>query len=356
MAGAARRGLMRVEWAEGRDAFAALAERWEPLAAGEPHPFADHAWLSAWHDAFGEGRALRAALAWRGEELTAALPLVARGRRLWAPANYHSPIFSAPALDAEACRAVIDAVIASSRGELFAHALEEGGGTLAALRAEAGRQRHPVVERAAHVSPFVDTAGDLDAWLAARGSTLRRRRRKIGREHEVVLRLEATAERLEEGFALEGSGWKAGSGTAIASAPETLAFYTDIARAYSARGELVLAWLDIDGAPVAFHLSLRRHARLYMLKTGYDPAARALAPGLLLHLLTAEHCFRDPGVEAYELLGETERWKLELSTGVREHRQIRVYPRRPAALAAWAARRWGAPLARAARDRVKRPR
>jgi CelD/BcsL family acetyltransferase involved in cellulose biosynthesis len=113
----------------------------------------------------------------------------------------------------------------------------------------------------------------------------------------------------------------------------------------------VQGWLDVDGAPVAWLLALRRHDRLFMLKTGYDERARSLAPGLVLHLLTAERCFVD-GFKAYELLGDAERWKLELSTGVREHRRLWAFRRGPEGLARLVARRWVAPPARALRGRV----
>ena len=101
---------MRGEWISGADAFAALAEPWRALE--QDHPFADHVWLTTWYAAFADGGVPRVALAWRGDELAAAFPLLARGRRLETAANYHSPLFAVPAADAEARAAVVAAALA----------------------------------------------------------------------------------------------------------------------------------------------------------------------------------------------------------------------------------------------------
>lgn len=332
---------MRIEWISGRDAFAELAPAWAGLE--QDHPFADHAWLTAWYAAFAAPDAPRVALAYRGDELAAAFPLVAHGGRLAAASNYHTPLFGLPARDPHALGAVVDAVLDARAGELHVHGPALDGDLLDALTVGFGGR--VVLQEPAHVSPIVDTTGDGEEWLRGRGSTLRRRRRKLEREHEVALRLEPGADDLDRGFALEGSGWKVRNGTAIVSQPETTGFYQALATAYAPRGELMQGWLDVDGEPVAWHLTLRRGDRLYMLKTGFDEDRKALAPGLILHLLTAEHCFGN-GVSAYELLGDTERWKLDLSTSERAHCRLWLSRRRPVPLARLAARRWGVPLAK----------
>jgi len=339
-----RHDVTQVEWIEGRAEFGAVSASWEALL--DDHPFSDHAWLAAWYDAFGGTP--RVALAWRGDELAAAFPLVARGGRLLAAANYHTPIFSVPAADEAARAAVVEAAVQSRSGDLFVHALAAPGATLGALRRAAARQRRLVLEEPVHSSPIVDTSGDVDAWRQARGATLLRRRRKLEREHSVQLRFTGDDAELAKGFELEGSGWKARKGTAIVSRRETRAFYTALAGAYAARGELAQGWLDVDGVPVAWLLALRRRQRLFLLKTGYAESAGALAPGRVLHLLTAERCFAE-GFSAYELLGDAERWKLELANGVREHRRLWAWRRRPVGFAHYAARRWGVPRIRARR-------
>jgi len=271
-----------------------MTVRWSDQITGAElaHPFADEAWMRAWWDAFGSG-ALQVGVLEREDGSAAALPMASR--RL-------------------------------------------------------------LVEEA-HTSPIVETVGALDAYAASLGSTLKRRRRKLEREHEVSLRLDDGADRLDEalarGFEIEASGWKTRAGTAILSAPHTRAFYSAIAHAYSERGELVLGTLCVDGREIAWHLTLRRGPRLYMLKTGYLEEAGKLAPGLIAHLLTIERCFADPSIEAYELLGAAERWKLEFANSERRHVRAFGYTRGFSGTGRWSLRRHGLPLARRLRARVR---
>jgi CelD/BcsL family acetyltransferase involved in cellulose biosynthesis len=333
---------MRVEW-EGLEALEAV---------GSPeHPFLDRGWLSCWWDAFGDGEQ-QVAVARRDGRVTGALPLYSHRGRLAAMANYHSAVFAPLGEDAAA---VLEAACARPEPELFLNVLRRD--SLPPVRAAAGGRR--LLVEPDKTSPIVDTTGDPDAYAKTLGSTLRRRRRKLQREHEVELRLddggEDLAAALELGFAIEASGWKTRNGTAILSHPNTRAFYTALARAYRARGELVLGTLTVDGRAVAWHFTLRRAGRLYMLKTGYLEDAAKSAPGLMLHLLTIEHCFADPAIEAYELLGHTERWKREFATSEAEHVRVRAYRTGPSGMVRHLVRRHAVPLAKRARDRVRPP-
>lgn len=329
--------------------FSELRAAWGALE--QDHPFSDHAWFAAWYAAFAGRAEPCVALAWRGSDLAAAFPLLRRGRRLAAASNYHSPLFAVPASDMEARAAVVNAALDASASELVVHGLPVVSSSAETFRAATTARRRGFVEEAVHVSPIIDTTGDAEAWAKQHGSTLRRRRRKLEREHTVNLRLEADAADLDRGFEIEGSGWKLRNGTAIVAQPTTTDFYRALATTYAERGELLQGWLDVNGTPVAWHLTLRRGDRLYMLKTGFDEAHRALTPGLILHLLTAEQCFATD-VTAYELLGDAERWKLEMSTSSRAHCRLWAFRRRPAGLVHFAARRWAAPNLRRARTHI----
>jgi len=331
-----------------------MTVRWSDRLAGPEltHPFADEAWMRAWWDAFGRGE-LRVGVVERDDGLAGALPMTSRRGRLSALANYHSPIFEPAAVDEDAAEELLRAAFARPEPEVFLHALPEA--SLPLVR-RAARGRRLLVE-AAHTSPIVQTAGAPDAYATSLGSTLKRRRRKLEREHEVSLSLDDGGEDLDaalaRGFQIEASGWKTRAGTAIVSAPETRAFHAAIAHAYRARGELVLGTLWVDGRATAWHLTLRRGPRLYMLKTGYLEDAGKLAPGLIAHLLTIEHCFADPSIEAYELLGAAERWKLEFANSERRHVRAFGYTRGLSGTGRWSLRRHGLPLARRVRARVR---
>ena len=330
-----------------------MTVRWTDRIAGveRAHPFGDEIWIQAWWDAFGAGR-LQVGVLERDHALAAVLPMASRRGRLSALANYHSPVFEPAAVDDAGAEEVLRAAFARPERSVFLHALPEA--SLPLVRRTAGGRRLLVEE--AHTSPIVGTTGTFEDYAKNLGSTLKRRRRKLEREHEVSLRLDDGGEDLEGalagGFAIEASGWKARAGKAIVSRPHTRAFYAAIARGYRARGELVLGTLSVDGRATAWHLTLRRGPRLYMLKTGYLEEAAKLAPGLLVHLMTIEHCFADASIDAYELLGTAERWKLEFATSERRHVRVRAFARGAAGTVRWSARRHGSPVARRVRDRL----
>ena len=78
---------------------------------------------------------------------------------------------------------------------------------------------------------------------------------------------------------------------------------------------------------IAWDLGILHRNRLYSPKSGYLEEFRPLGPGLVLELATIERCF-EPGIEAHELLGTDEPYKLRFSTSERRHR---VLPRISAA-------------------------
>jgi CelD/BcsL family acetyltransferase involved in cellulose biosynthesis len=167
-------------------------------------------------------------------------------------------------------------------------------------------------------------------------STLERRARKAAREHDlVVVALEIPAGEtafLEEGFAVEASGWKGERGTAILSQPDTAAFYREIADRFSKRDELALSGLWLDGRLVAFDLALLFGNRYWMLKTGYLELFRHLTPGLVLRRAVVERCF-ESGLDSHELLGDDHPWKRMFATGERRHCTWSCYSRTPGPVA-----------------------
>jgi CelD/BcsL family acetyltransferase involved in cellulose biosynthesis len=350
----------RIEWIATPDRFRAVAGAWNALVANEPTPFADHAWFDCWWRAFGDGAALKVCALWRGDELAAVLPLAARRRRLQSLANYHSPLFRAPARDRAALDRVVAATLDAAPDDLQLHGVPVGDATLAAIR-RASRGRHRMVlSESQHVSPIVDTRGDLSEYTRERKSRLAevlRRRRKLNRENEVSFVLDKDSSdldaALDAGFVLEAVDWKAARGTAILNSPQTTAFYRRLAHAYAGRGELRLAWLYVDGRAVAFGFLLVRGSRVFLIKQGFDTSMRKAAPGLILNLSVVERCF-ELGYDAYELLGEDEGWKRLFATGQRPHERIWSFRLAPVPVGRYAFRRVGLPAARAYRTRRDR--
>ena len=232
--------------------------------------------------------------------------------------------------------------------------LPEGDEAIEALAAAARAAGRLSIVEPDITSPIVDTIGTLDEYRqATRGKwhkNLRRLYRKLLRDHDAELRLiEAPADldsELAEGFEVESSGWKRAAGSAILSRPENEAYYRSLARRFHDRGELRLSSISVDGRMIAWDLGILRTNRLYSPKSGYREDFKQFGPGLILELATIERCF-ELGIEAHELLGADDEYKLRFSTSERRHRYFRAYPRRPVPALRYAWRRFVPPDARA---------
>jgi len=350
---------LAVEWIGGEADLEALADEWDALAPADSTPFDLHCWHLAWWCAFGEGKELAVCTARREGELAGVFPLCRDGGELRALANSHSPLFRPLARDPEALEAVVAAAMGVG-GEVELVSLPERDASVARLREDARAASKTVLTEPSYSSPTVDTSGGLDAWRALSkprwGAPLERFRRKMGRDHEAELEIVTAPGDLEaelaDGFRVEASGWKGRAGTAIVSEPRTEAFYTAVARAFAARGELRFSRIVLDGETAAFDLTLLHGGRLYLLKTGFDERFRRLAPGLVMRLAVIEHCFED-GIRSHELLGEESAWKAKFATGSRPYVTVRAYRRSPVGLARYAYRGTIRPRLRRAYRRVR---
>ncbi len=86
---------------------------------------------------------------------------------------------------------------------------------------------------------------------------------------------------MREFLALEASGWKGASKTALGSTPERAAFASGIAETLGRAGKLWIESLDLDGKSVAMGILLQDDTA-YFWKTAYNEAYASLSPGVLL--------------------------------------------------------------------------
>ena len=310
-------------------------------------------WIDAWWKAFGDG-SLRIVVT-RGEEgrLTGVLPLYERRGTLSSTTNWHTPEFGAVAASGDAGELIEGAL--SSRPRRIALAwLDEGKPGYLECARVARAQGYRLLARTIERSPYIDTSVDWDGYEAGLSTKLlrelRRRRRRLESRGELAFEVTGGEdsrldELLAEGFRIEAAGWKGERGQAIDSQPTTREFYRAVASWAAARGWLRLAFLRLDGRAFAFDFALEQNGIHYLLKTGYDPAFRAEAPGQLLRYLMIRRAF-DEGVKAYEFLGTDEPWKLEWARTVRERRVLQAFAPTPTGLVDWAAFAHGRPLAK----------
>jgi len=340
----------------------ALSEDWDALAERlAVPPFMRSGWIVAWSRAFAPER-LAALTATRDGELVGLLPFTERRGVLSAPANWHTPVFGFLATDPDVSAALAMELVCRGRVRADLSFLDGADPNLADCRIAAQRARRPTVVRPVLHSPFVALA-DVD-WETYRASLDRkarkdveRRRRRLDEQGAVSIEFgdgrTNLLRRLDEGFQLEGSGWKDEQGTAITSVPATHRFYTDIARWASERGWLLLAFLRLDGKPIAFDLCLESGGSTWVLKGGFDPAFRGFAPGMLLTYESLRRAF-DRGMSSYELCGDDAPYKLVWTKTTRERVRFQAFSRSPRGRASHLAWTHGRSAARGALQAARR--
>ena len=346
---------------ECHDSLAPLADEWEALVARVgATPFVNPGWFDAWWRAFGRGRLQVFALRRHGE-LAAVLPVAVRRGMRRSLTNWHTPELEVPAADPASRRALLQQVLETTRTPLELGMLTSGLADADDFDTAARKQGLRMLRRTIEYSPYVTIEGDYEAYektlAQRRRSELRRRRRRLSERGELTFEIADGKAGLDallaEGFAVEGSGWKTEEGTAILSRPDTEAFYRYVAQWAAPRGSLRLAFLRLDGKPIAFHFTIEEGGSAYQLKGGYEPAFREFAPGQLLVQDMIRWAFAR-GLRTYEFLGADEAFKLDWTASLRERIALHAFPRSPGGAVAWTAQSYGRPLAKRARDLVRR--
>jgi CelD/BcsL family acetyltransferase involved in cellulose biosynthesis len=131
---------------------------------------------------------------------------------------------------------------------------------------------------------------------------------------------------LADGFRLEGRAWKLATGSAILSHPSTTRFYTAVARWAAEADMLRLAFLRLDGRPIAFSFNLQDGGRFYGVKLGMDDDYGKLGPGTVLTRRLVEHAFDQPDLTQLDLLGQNDEHKADISSGTREQVRLQLFP------------------------------
>lgn len=88
----------------------------------------------------------------------------------------------------------------------------------------------------------------------------------------------------DEFLALERAGWKGEQGSALASQPETTAFFREAALAAHAAGRLDIRRLDLDGRAIAMMINFMTPPGSFSFKIAYDEAYAHFSPGVLVQL------------------------------------------------------------------------
>lgn len=332
-----------------------LAAEWDDLADRvAATPFLRPGWFEAWWAAFGSGEFELVVLRRTGQ-LVGVLPLTRWRGGFRSPTNDHTPRFGALVQDSEAASDLARALLGREPHVLRMEYVERSGAGVPELREEARKANYRLLERDWERPPYVAIEGTWEQYQRTLEGKIRRdlarRRRRLADQGPVELDIrdgvDHLPELLEEGWALEPSGWKSRQGTAVRSRPETQAFYTALADWAAGRGILRLSFLRVGSRAVAFQYGLEDVGVYYFLKGGYDPVYRPFAPGKLLVHALLKHAFEE-NLTRFEFLGADDRFKLEWTSSRHDLKLFQAFAPSAAGLLDWATAAYGRPMAKRA--------
>src|SRR3954447_5926469 len=292
-----------------------VRDEWNALAERAGNIFATHEWAAAWWEVYGEDRPLLVTACRDSEgRLVALLPLYLASRRPvrtlrflgHGPADQLGPV-CAPEDRQAAADALRDFLTSEFRGWdlVLAERLAPAEGWPGLL---GGRVVH-----CEDSPPLVIGGRSFDEFLASRSRNfreqVRRRDRKLRREHEVEIRLSA-ADRLGEDlatlFRLHEARWSDDGSGALAGPRRR--FHGDFARRALERDWLRLWVLEVDGAPRAAWYGFRFGGADMYYQSGRDPDWERESVGFVLLCHTIRQAFDDEMLE-YRLLRGGEEYK-----------------------------------------------
>jgi CelD/BcsL family acetyltransferase involved in cellulose biosynthesis len=288
--------------------------------------------MEAWWHAFGVGR-LQILTVYQDGRLSGVLPLRRLRGNLKSTTNAHTPLFGFLAANEAAAGKLAQVLFSQNARHIDLSFLRAKDTGLLLTRAAGDTECYRVFTESIRALPYVTIDGtSWDAYEKGlrknhRGD-VRRRRRRLEEQGHLTLDVrdgtEGLDELLEEGFRVEGSGWKGAEGTSINAHPATRRFYTEVAQWASERGWLRLGFLRLDGRALAFDYCLELDRIHYMCKTGYDPAYERFSPGKVLRYLMLARAFSE-GLAAYELLGRVDPWKQKWTNACRELHSLHMF-------------------------------
>lgn len=303
-----------------RSQHAEWDELWERSAVTFPTMRA--ACVAQWVEQFSPDSNLQIVVVADGDRWLAALPLVSK---TWLgvvrvgdlPANDWSPC--GDLLLDETCDvpAVMDALVAATRQlpfellwiEYAPYSEPRWQQFLAALdRAQIVHDEH---ER--YRTGRIEISHDWEAYQATWSKNHRKNMGRVGRriEREVQLDYKLITEfeaddlpdLLQRGFAVEDHSWKGNEGSSVIRAPGMFDFFVAQARALAKRGNLALAYLDINGQPAGFAYGYKAKGTFHFFKWGYDESFHVYGPGQQLAFQLLKQFHAEPEWTMLDLAG-----------------------------------------------------
>ncbi|RDV07237.1 GNAT family N-acetyltransferase [Sphingorhabdus pulchriflava] len=333
--------VLKTEIVRDTQRFTALSKEWDALAVHLATPLARHAWYMAALAALQQHMfELSVVLIWNGEILIAAAPLMLD--KMLTPARlvpidaFAGEPFRLLYRDPESLALLSHACARLKRPILFRR-LQSSETDLAVL-SSALRSKAAVYCKPRYTSATTQLPADFETFEASmsrkRLSAIRNKWRAATREHGEVVTEFVTPESgdlpvlMGRFMALEGSGWKQRSGTALSADHRMGCFVSQMASAFAQDGSIEFAFLKIGGRDAACRLLLWQQTGGFAIKIGFDEEFRRFTPGILLsHESLRESC--RIGATSFSFLGVYEDWQHNWPHEVTEDFRVATYPFRP---------------------------
>lgn len=294
-----------------------------------PHLFATPEWHKIWWDEFHPGKELLVlTIERRDDDPVAIVPLyrkVQEGRKVLRfvggidLTDYLGPLCS-PEDRASAAGVLVDWLSKTEVewDEFDAHNLPVPDGFADALIDEAdlaGLRFELDEEETAAVLRLPATFDDyLESLSSKERHELKRKRRRIARDHPDVRVRAATSETLDadlKTFVEMHRGAEGHKGHFMK--PEIATFFERLAHEFDALGWLRLDLLEIAGKPVAGTFGFQLDRAFYLYNSAYEPDFRQASPGFVLVAELIEDCI-SRGLEIFDFLRGPERYKYQLGS------------------------------------------
>jgi CelD/BcsL family acetyltransferase involved in cellulose biosynthesis len=326
--------------------FLALGREWNDAVdrSGLGHPFLRHEWLRAWWDAFGAGRELHILIVRAGGRICAIAPLMSERtqmygipiRRLRLMHNDHTPRADVIVADHrdDSYRAIWNALLQEGpRWDVLQLSQLPGDSmTREAFGVLAAADHYASGVWQSGASPYLKLTSTWEEYSDGLSSKFRGNlRNRLGRltrlgepRLEVLSDESAIRESREDAQRLEESGWKQHEGSAIGSDPAVQRFYTLLAERAGDCRWLRLLFLSVNDRRIATAYAAIYRTRLFLLKTGYDPAFAQCSPFKMLTYFAVRHAC-GTGLTEVDFLGDPEPWKLEWTSTTRPHDWLYIF-------------------------------
>jgi CelD/BcsL family acetyltransferase involved in cellulose biosynthesis len=314
--------------------------QWPELLARDPdrHVFATPEWNRVWWEEFAGDKELAILEVRRDDATMAIVPLyrkVQDGRRILRfvggidLTDYLGPICAAQDRPA-AAGALVEWLRSEAVewDELDAHNMPVPLGFAEFLveRADTCDFRFALdQEETAAVLPL---PADWQAYLASLDSKerheLKRKRRRLARDHPDAVFRTATAETLEgdlKTFVDMHRGAEGHKGHFMK--PEVATFFERMARAFMPLGWLRLDFLEVGGRAVASTFGFELDGVFYLYNSAYEPEAARLSPGLMLVSELVKTSI-ERGFQKFDFLRGPERYKYQLGSQAVPLNNVRV--------------------------------